>query len=588
MFLLPSILLGVLFALILGGRLSRLLEVEFRQGWAVFASLGLQIPLFLHIAPPALATPLHLGSYALLFVFAFANARNLALLPLSLGMALNSLAIVANGGRMPVMPGAWRAAGLESGADSNVRFGGEHLTFLGDVFALPAGFPLTNVFSVGDILIGIGMVGLIVAIATGDGSERALVAGRLVRPLRVAAFRRLAAGKLISHLGDWLTIAALVGWVYDETGSTAHVAGLMLVRLVPPVVGGGVAAAVVDRLPKGYLLVWMELVRGAVVAAALVGVVANVRALAFAAVAVSGVLAAVSAATLRAIVPSVLADEQLPAGNAGLGLAQDAAMALGALLAGIALAASEAVVALSLDLVTFAVAASLFWGARATAAIRAEDAARRSLGAGIRYLLSRRLLLVVVGSFGAATVATGLTNATLPRFLDVELGLGPGAYGFGLAALAGGLAAGEAVVGFARVGATGGRWIGVALLFMCGLFATLAYTTHAPTALLLLAFIGFLDGTTDVLFETIVQREAHPAYYGRVFGLASAFFTTTMMGAVAAAPLVNRLATPQTVIIVAATGLLVASVVALAGTRAKRDPLRVRARVGSPESTQAT
>ena len=262
-------------------------------------------------------------------------------------------------------------------------------------------------------------------------------------------------------------------------------------------------------------------------------------------------------------------------------------MALGALLAGIALSASDAAVALAFDLVTFVLAATLYWGVRACVrptapSSRDERRARGSIIAGIRYLLARRILLVVVGAFGAATVATGLTNATLPRFLDTQLGMGPGAYGFGLAALAGGLAAGEAVVGFARVGESAGRWIGAALLFMCGLFATLAYTEHGPTVLLLLAFIGFLDGTTDVLFDTIVQREADPSYYGRVFGLASAFFTTTMMGAVAAAPLVNRVAPPETVILVAATGLFVAGIVALAGTRMGVATLpAMPARVGS-------
>jgi hypothetical protein len=179
-FLLPSIVLGVMFALVLGGRLSRLVEIEFRHGWSVFAALGLQLVLFAGAASPGLATPIHLGSYGLLFVFAFANARNLALLPLSLGMAMNSAAIVANGGHMPVDPDAAAAAGLSAvDGSSNVKIGGEHLTWLGDVFALPERFPLTNVFSLGDILIGIGMVGLIVAVATGGGPERALVAGRM-------------------------------------------------------------------------------------------------------------------------------------------------------------------------------------------------------------------------------------------------------------------------------------------------------------------------------------------------------------------------------------------------------------------------
>jgi diguanylate cyclase (GGDEF)-like protein len=579
MFLLPSILLGVIFALVLGGRLSRLLELELRHSWTAFAAFGLQLVLILFdLTPRALETGVHLGSYALLFAFAATNIRNVALLPFSLGMALNAVAIVANGGKMPVSPEAARAAGLEVGPNSNVQLGAEHVGFLGDVFALPRNFPLANVFSIGDILIGVGMIALIVAVTTGDGSQRALVPARIVRPFRVPAFRRLSGARLVSHLGDWLTIAALVGWVYDETGSTAHVAVLMLMRIVPPIIGGGLAATVVDRLPKERLLVWTEVSRGFIVGGALAGVLLDVRPIVFAAIAVSGVLAAVGAATTRALIPSLLTDQELPAGNATLGLATDAAMALGALIAGIALSASNVVAALFVDLGTFAVATALYWGIRTRPVLSGERPAWEGLTAGLRYVLGRRLLVVVVGAFCAATVATGLTNASLPGFLDGELGLGPGAYGFGLAALAGGLALGEATVGFARIGESGGRWIGIALFVMALLFTALAFTTHVPTALLLLGFIGFLDGTTDVLFDTIVQRETDPRYYGRVFGLASAFFTTTMMGAVAVAPLANSLAPSHDVILVAGLGLLLAAGVAILGTTPFRLPLPAASR----------
>ena len=99
MFLLPSIFLGIAFALLLGGKPSRLLSVEFRHGWTVFAALGLQVVLFSgarDLFPHALHEPLHLSTYALLFTFAFVNVRHLALLPLFLGMALNAIAITAN------------------------------------------------------------------------------------------------------------------------------------------------------------------------------------------------------------------------------------------------------------------------------------------------------------------------------------------------------------------------------------------------------------------------------------------------------------------------------------------------------------
>src|SRR5213592_4791934 len=108
-----------------------------------------------------------------------------------------------------------------------------------------------------------------------------LIPERLERPLRSPSFRRLVLGKSISYLGDWLMVAVLVGWVYESTSSIAQVALLMAIRLVPPIVGGGVAASIVDRLPRQRVLVWSELACAATIAGALVGVMAESRATVF-------------------------------------------------------------------------------------------------------------------------------------------------------------------------------------------------------------------------------------------------------------------------------------------------------------------
>ena len=131
--------------------------------------------------------------------------------------------------------------------------------------------------------------------------------------------------------------------------------------------------------------------------------------------------------------------------------------------------------------------------------------------------------------------------------------------------MATGLALGQALVGFARVGETAGRWIGAGLLVMAGLFGVLGLVDHGPTALLVLGAIGFVDGTTDVMFETVVQREADPRRYGAVFGFSYAFITMTMMGAVALAPLVNGLVDPGVAILGAGALLVVAGAIAVLG-----------------------
>src|SRR5256885_7114989 len=85
-----------------------------------------------------------------------------------------------------------------------------------------------------------------------------LMPERLQRPLGTPSFRRLVLGKSISYLGDWLMVAVLVGWVYQSTSSVSQVALLMAIRLVPPIVGGGLAASLLHPLPRLRVLIWTE------------------------------------------------------------------------------------------------------------------------------------------------------------------------------------------------------------------------------------------------------------------------------------------------------------------------------------------
>jgi predicted MFS family arabinose efflux permease len=218
--------------------------------------------------------------------------------------------------------------------------------------------------------------------------------------------------------------------------------------------------------------------------------------------------------------------------------------------------------ALLVDLGTFAVAALVYarlpW--EANTCVETSERGR----SGLRYVFSQRALAIVVGAFATATFATGLANATIPRFLDEGAGFGAHAYGFGVAAIGGGLVLGQVFVSFAPVGAANTRWIGLALLAMAGLLGLLGITEHGPSALLLLGAIGFLDGTSDVMFETIVQREARPAYLGAVFGIASALMLTTTMVSFAIAPVLNSLFPSGQVLLVGGVALAAAAAVALA------------------------
>jgi hypothetical protein len=59
---------------------------------------------------------------------------------------------------------------------------------------------------------------------------------------------------------------------------------------------------------------------------------------------------------------------------------------------------------------------------------------------------------------------------------------------------------------------------------------------------------------------TAIHQQADAAYQGRVFGVGSTIWRTTMLGAVALAPAVDAIASPAQAITVAAGFLLVGAV----------------------------
>jgi Family of unknown function (DUF5317) len=160
------ILVFLVLVPLLGGRLSALVELRFRRPWLLWAALALQVFLFMPGGPAWPAA--HLFSYALAGVFVWHNRHIPYLWLPCLGGLLNLAAITANGGTMPARAAAEAAAGLTATGPANSSVVAHpHLAFLGDVFAIPASWPLHNVFSVGDVILVVG-AGLLVHRVTGS------------------------------------------------------------------------------------------------------------------------------------------------------------------------------------------------------------------------------------------------------------------------------------------------------------------------------------------------------------------------------------------------------------------------------------
>jgi len=166
-FFAATILIAVILVSTTKGDFHQLGALQFRALWLLLIALGVQVVLEFVDFPADriddLGLAILLASYVLIFVFCYVNRRTSGMLIIGLGVAINVLAIALNGG-MPTKDDVRERAGrevhvpIERTVKHKPRERDDVLPFLGDVITAP-GVP-NQQFSVGDIVIGLGVIDL--------------------------------------------------------------------------------------------------------------------------------------------------------------------------------------------------------------------------------------------------------------------------------------------------------------------------------------------------------------------------------------------------------------------------------------------
>ena len=158
--------------------LSQLASIPLRAPWLALAALALQVPLLRAPLGPAgevvTVRVLFLLSYPLLLTFVWLNRRLAGIQILGVGVACNLLVILTNGGLMPISPQTlvrinpgstldqW-TLGFHYGRSKDVILLQQDTTlwWLSDILVLPPPFPWPTAFSMGDLLIALGIIVLL-------------------------------------------------------------------------------------------------------------------------------------------------------------------------------------------------------------------------------------------------------------------------------------------------------------------------------------------------------------------------------------------------------------------------------------------
>lgn len=313
---------GLILGLLAGGRITRLIDVRLRWVGLIFLALALRVATQVAIAngveaADALRLPLYAAAFGLLILGLWPNRDHPGLLAVTVGAAANGLAIVINGGWMPVWAPSLDAVGMSAG-ELNVafhrllpaNFDAEfflHAGPIGDIIPIPLPL-LTNVSSIGDALLAAGLAWFVfgtlvrgrvedpntgisfgpgprLAAETGLGLERPIVLGGGRGPglsaprafgarvrghpyVRLALDARFAAfwlAQTISLFGDRLHQVALGVLVYALTNSPLLTGLVFLAATLPNIVLGPIAGTFVDRWEHKRVLIASDLIRAALV-----------------------------------------------------------------------------------------------------------------------------------------------------------------------------------------------------------------------------------------------------------------------------------------------------------------------------------
>jgi MFS family permease len=342
--------------------------------------------------------------------------------------------------------------------------------------------------------------------------------------LRTPDFRRLWLAGLISETGDWLLMVSLPIVVYQYTGSTLGTAAAFLIELAPQVLLAPLTGRLADRVDRRRALLLVSLAQAAALTPLLLVHGRDDLPILFAVIAAQSSLAALFQPTKSALLPTLVARDQLVSANSLVGLNQNVGRLAGGPLGGVLLAAGGGLPAIvAVDAASFLLASALIARLAPTArpAATGDDgpAGPASWRAAVAARRARAALLVLLTAGTAQGVFIVLFVVFVARTLHGdagEIGLLRGVQGIG--AIAGGLL----LAGVVRM-APGRLTAGAALAF--GLLSLVIWnapqiTTAQPLYVALFVAAGAPGVALMTGLVSTLQDATAEGQRGKVFAIA--------------------------------------------------------------------
>ena len=181
--------------------------------------------------------------------------------------------------------------------------------------------------------------------------------------LRNTPYRRLYSARLVSLMGDWFNLLALVALLREIGGNGAMaLGGTLILKSLPPLLATPIAGWVADRFPRKTIMIASDVGRAVVVLGMMGQLIHPSLPILMALVALQAFLGAFFEPARRAMTPSVVAPQDLETAGVLDAATWSAMLALGAALGGLTTALLGWEAALLVDAATYVVSVLFLLG----------------------------------------------------------------------------------------------------------------------------------------------------------------------------------------------------------------------------------
>lgn len=330
-------------------------------------------------------------------------------------------------------------------------------------------------------------------------------------PLRV-----LSTARVVSVVGDALSLVTLMVHVQSVLGKAIAVAALLLVGDFAPSLLSPLTGVVSDRFDRRTVMIVCEVAQGVLLA--VIAFTLPPLPILLALVGVRAVIGQVFIPASRAAVPSLVAEKDLARANTALGLGSNSADVIGPFLAALLLQFLDTRGVLLVDAVSFGLSALLLLRLpKLVVPSEPGETVLTDVKAGVGEIWRNRALRIVFLGFCGVVACTAIDDVAVLQLTMGVFGEPDSVAGVVLGAVGIGLLLGYALLarGSAGLGMVALLVVGFLISSAGNLFTGLAWGVASAFALQAVRGLGI--AAMDVAHSTLIQRLVPGDRTGRVF-----------------------------------------------------------------------